>query len=581
MRNKNRVGECLKEIFSKEKNHIWLFLSSLTLLTIFMTLCYQPSLNEVYGHDIHFHYRRLNALMDSLREGTFPTYIDYNAAQGFGYATKWFYPDFLLIPFALIGNITGTTFAYKLILLIMTFLCGLFSYLLIKKVFKSTFAASTGALLYTFSFYRLLDLYTRSALGEAISFTLIPIVFLGLYEIIKGNYKRWYIITMGFSLLIHTHILSSLLTMFFVIIFLLIYYKNMINEPKRIKYLIIAAIATIPLTAYFIFPLLEQMQSNTFYYQQMTDTLLPFKNKLSIKEIILGTTSGFIPKQYAFIPGTGLLLTLGIITRIFIRKNKTEEIKLADTGLVIGIICILLTLTFIPWARFPFTLFSVIQFPWRLFQFTSFFFAISSGYYLSVLIKKRKAKYVTLTITIVTTMFMILIEGYNYKTSPNMIYSITKDDLQNPLPTIKNHFNLGNLEYIPDRFPCYPKIRYPDTDYLHERSGIIKKQNVETTIENYNKTNGITRFDIKISKPDTLEMPLFFYKGYMVTLNNKEHSFQQSNEGLIKIPVTESGKMQIWYYGTLIQNISFYITIVSILLLCIYVFFFERKNKIK
>ncbi len=254
----------LDKIAANKKSHFWLFFIVLVLLTLIMMYFYQPLCP---GQDFFFHYRRLQALMDGLKTSPFLIYIDYNAIDGYGYLTKAFYPDFVLIPFAFIGNITSLEFAWQSMLFVMTVLCGVFTYKTVSIIYKNTFAASIAALLYTFALYRLLDMYHRAALAEALSFTFIPLVFLGLYYILNADYRKWYVLTIGFSLMIFTHLISSVLMLVTIVIFLLIYYKSLIREPKRFLYLLIAGIATLIVTAYYIYPMLEQMSADTFYYQ--------------------------------------------------------------------------------------------------------------------------------------------------------------------------------------------------------------------------------------------------------------------------------------------------------------------------
>ncbi len=147
-------------IQSKDKTQYWIFLSTLVLLTLFMMLC-NGSSSSYSGFDFMFHYRRFDVLIDALRHGSYPVYIDYSTAEGYGYFTKGFYPDLTLVPFALIGVFTTTYFAYDFMVFVMTILCGVFMYHTVRVIYKDGYAAAISALLYTFALYRLLDFYQR------------------------------------------------------------------------------------------------------------------------------------------------------------------------------------------------------------------------------------------------------------------------------------------------------------------------------------------------------------------------------------------------------------------------------------
>ena len=58
------------------------------------------------GHDIYYHFSRLEAMTNGLRHGIFPVLINAKALGGYGYASGLFYPDLLLYPVALLA-LTG------------------------------------------------------------------------------------------------------------------------------------------------------------------------------------------------------------------------------------------------------------------------------------------------------------------------------------------------------------------------------------------------------------------------------------------------------------------------------------------
>jgi len=401
--------------------------------------------------------------------------------------------------------------------------------------------------------------------------TFLPLVFLGLYEIINGNYKKWYILTTGFVLLIFSHLLSSFLTFIFVVIFILIYYKKFIETPKRFLYLVVAGVVAIPLIAYLLLPFLEQVSSQQFFYQTPAIRDHAHAQKHSISYMIRGLYHGFIPiTEGRTLKCAGLIFTLLACLRLFVRGKNNKLLRLADIGTIIAIICIILTSKIAPWARFPLKYLSFIQFPWRLFEFTTFFLSISGAYYLTLLAQKINKKILASCIIIVLTITSIFINGYSYQNN--------KGYTTFPEPTIENHFSYGHLEYVPRKFPSYLGLNYPNTQYIHERSGIVKSEKETTTISDFKRENGIVSLDIQTNSSDIIELPTFYYKGYTATLNGKDINIQQSNEGLIEIPVKESGEIQVKFTGTPIQKYSIYITLISSIMLIVYIIIGKKKK---
>lgn len=64
---------------------------------------------------------------------------------------------------------------------------------------------------YTFSAYRATDVFYRGAMGEAVSLTLLPMVFLGTYYVLFNDYKKWYWLAIGMTLLVYTYLLSVIM----------------------------------------------------------------------------------------------------------------------------------------------------------------------------------------------------------------------------------------------------------------------------------------------------------------------------------------------------------------------------------
>lgn len=550
----------LDKIAAHRKAHFWLFFILLVFLTLIMMYFYKPLCP---GQDFFFHYRRLQALMDGLKSSPFLTYIDYNAIDGYGYLTKAFYPDFVLTPFAFIGNLTNIEFAYQFMIFTMTVLCGVFTYITVNYIYKNSFAGAIAALLYTFAIYRLLDLYHRAALGETLTFTFIPIVFLGLYQIIKGDYKKWYIFTIGFSLMIFTHLISSVLMYITALIYILIYYKSFTKEPKRFVYLIVASIVTLLVTAYYLYPMLEQMASNTFYYQSHNIMAKTQDSALPFHWIIWGMLTGIVIPAQAFIPGVGLLLTCSIVLRLFV-YGKSTKLRSVDLGVIIGLVYIFACSPLFPWSVFPFNTLNFIQMAWRLFEFSSFFFAVAGGYYLSQILKTN----VRLSLGGFVIVFAILLVMANDAKMYQM-YRCERPITQ--AAAFDNDYHLGGLEYIPSKVPSI--------EYIHLRGDSIKAIQSKTKITNFERNKEIISFDVTPEGNDMLELPLIYYKGYTAKSGDKLLPVSESNDGLVQISVNSPSDVKVYYGGTGVQKVSWFVTLFSILGLCVYIIM-QRKKKV-
>lgn len=548
---------CTK-IFNNKKYQFWIFFAILTCLSLFVFFYYAP----VYkGDDFYFHYRRFQVLIDALFiDKTFPSYLDYRAINGYGYMSNTFYPDVILVPFALLGYLTNAYFAYNFMLVSMTLLCGVLMYYAIDKIYNNRFAAFIASLLYTFSSYRLLDEYNRAALGEYLSFTFLPIIFLGGYYIIKGNYKQWYVLTIGYSLLIYTHILSSVLVSLILIVFLVIYWRSLWKEPKRILYLVIAAISTLAIVSFYLFPMLEQIIEQSFYFQTQA-WMEPRYEKLDMIIILKGFISGIIPQSLSYKPAIGVLLILPLFLRFFVRK-KSPQIKSADIFVVMGFVLVLLTSVIAPWGRFPLNLLKVIQYPWRLFEFATFFFAVAIAIYSASFTKTRRAKIIVSLITVLAICWVTINNGRFY----NQYVRTEKNQLE--LPSTLNHALGGGLEYIP--------ANTPTLDFILERGDIVETSSLSSETK-FVRNGRYANITILSDSVDSVLAPLLYYKGYVASVDGKEVSVKEGKHGFVAIPVDGESTIQVYYKGTLTQKVSFYISLFSVLALCVYIFIFSKE----
>ena len=127
-----------------------------------------PYLNKsnIYTHDIGFHLNRINGLAEGIKAFDIPHLIDFNMLKGLGYATPLFYPElFLYIP-AMIMSIFGISVmtAYKVLLFLISFFTLFFMYIALKGMFKKETLAYFGSIIYTFSLYRIVNIFIRGAL---------------------------------------------------------------------------------------------------------------------------------------------------------------------------------------------------------------------------------------------------------------------------------------------------------------------------------------------------------------------------------------------------------------------------------
>ena len=168
--------------------------TTLALAGIFLAVCYPLYTDYLtVGHDIPFHLLRIEGIAEGLRAGMFPVKVHPLWANGYGYAVGVLYGDILLY-FPAVLRLLGFSVqaAYKIFLASINLATVVSSYFCFKRMFSSRKAGLLGSLLYSASLYRLIDVYTRAAVGEYSAMLFFPLALCGFYLIfMESGSKSW------------------------------------------------------------------------------------------------------------------------------------------------------------------------------------------------------------------------------------------------------------------------------------------------------------------------------------------------------------------------------------------------------
>lgn len=526
----------LDKTISKKKN-IVLFLLVIAIISS-ITLFLIPNMSR--GHDLAFHLSRISAIKDNLKLGIMGGYIYPNYLGGYGYGNGLFYPDlFLYIPafFSYLGLSVITS--YKLFLLLISFCSVGAMYICVKEISKNKKSALISSFIYGFASYRLIDMFTRAALGETLAFVFAPIIIYGMYEIIYGDYKKFYILTIGMSGLILSHLISTYLIGIVLVIMCLVNIKKLFKEKNRILYLVLAALATVCLTAYFIFPMLEQMLSGKFIFNNLDETSKLLERSLPIWSIFIEFPYHVLRKLW--IP-TGIGIGFIVLIYYYFKNFKNYD-KFTHFCFITAMIFLICATNIFPWNLFQ-NILSPIQFPWRFYFISVLLLSVGSGLMLSKstkdINKRARVLFILFLIPVITISTVNFFEK-NIKEVGD--YEISFGEYM-PLSADKNYI-LERKDVITTTYPL---------EHSFTRNGL------ELTI-NYNNNQG----------NNSLELPLLYYKGYKAISNDKELNVYQTNNGLVGVDINdEEGTIYVYYGGTKIQKLSKIVSIITMIVFVIY-----------
>lgn len=243
----------IKDFFTKAmENKFYLFLFFLLITTISVFPLFKSGI--VAGHDTNFHIYRIIEIKNNLINGRFFYPIYTNLVDGYGYASPLFYSDiFLYVPAVLCCLGMNITISYEIFLFFVAFLSIISMYFCTLGIGKNKKCAVFASFLYAFSSYRFVDIFDRGSLGEILCFIFIPIAIYGLWNIIYDNNKKYYLLFIGMSGVILSHVITTYLVVITFSIVCLYKFKVLMNDKQKIVSIVKATILTILVCAWFLF----------------------------------------------------------------------------------------------------------------------------------------------------------------------------------------------------------------------------------------------------------------------------------------------------------------------------------------
>lgn len=536
----------LDKIISSKKNTI-LFIIGLALISSF-TLLIIPNISR--GHDLAFHLSRIAAIKDNLKLGIIGGEIYPNYLGGYGYANPLFYPDlFLYIPALLSYMGLSVITSYKIFLLLISFGSILNMFICVKGITNNKKAALISSVIYGFASYRLVDMFTRAALGETLAFVFAPLVIYGIYEIIYGTPKKFYILMIGMSGLILSHLISTYLIGIVLIIICLINIKKLFGDKKRIGYLCLAAMLTFLLTSFYLVPMLEQMIDGSFYFNNLNETSKLLDRSLPIWSLFLEFPYHIFTNVW--IP-TGI--GIGFIVLVYYYFKNLKKCSIFEHICFILSLFLMVCMTNIfPWQLFQ-NILSPIQFPWRFYFLIILLLSIGGGVLfskISIDLNKTFRNFFIICLIPVISIGILNFFEQNIKEVGN--------------------YEISFGEYMPEK---------ANKDYILSRGDVIT-----TTFPLTHKftRNGLT-LNISFSNNEfdnSLELPLLYYKGYRAILNGKDIDVYSTDNGLVGLNIgnVKNGKLNVYYHGTTVQNISRIVSFTTLIILLMILFYKKRGEK--
>lgn len=556
----------------KEKIKSYIFI---VIISIIVSIpLYKTDFNILIDDGIQ-HVCRIMGTYQSITEGqTFPLIMS-NFCNDFGYSWNIFYSPITAYVPLLFRLITDSYInCLKAFILLLTILTGISMYECVYKITKNRLIGLLASTIYIFAPYRLTDIYKRVAIAEVASFIFLPMIFQGAYTIFDdeetGKKKSGLLLIFGATGLILTHTVIAMYTAIFGFLYVIINIKKL-KDKNIIKKLLIILIFTISITSFFWAPMLEHKLNTEYEVFKEGRMERSIYYELDLLDLVY-TEHGTRTYQIGLVTIIGIVLTL-----LAFKKIDKRYKKIYILSLVAGIFSIIMAMKWFPFERLP-SILKLLQFPYRMLEFSSFFLAIVASINYGILIKNFRARDVLVLSCIIILLVVPLKNNIEYK-------EVKEDKLWPAVPvsqyTGRVHAGCATFEYLPSK-------AFENLNYVKTREDRVYVLQGESSIYNEQKNGCNMSFDISNVKEGTiLELPYIYYLGYSVTLKETDKTsiklkIEESKNGFIQIQINKditAGEIEVKYEGSLIMKISMCVSILSFTLLMIYYLKTLEKNE--
>ena len=509
-------------------------------------------------HDTFFHLSRIEHNSISLKNlNILPAIYPYENA-GFGYGSPLFYSDILLfIPSFLRLLGLPLVSSYKFFIFLLTIISSISIYLLVNKVTKNNIISYLSSIVYIFNNYRITDVYIRSALGEIMAISFLPLLLLSIYHLFyEKDEKKWPLLYLSLCLLVLSHNLTFIISVILFIIFFIIRLPKM--NMQIFKYTILACFLAFLSTSFFTLPMLEQLSSQEFMVSNhKTTSFLSFYSmdlwQYFANKTVFALAGNFLEGE-TMVVNIGYFLTFIPLLYLFLKEEKTTFLT---TLLILGYIFMMLPSSYIPWDKLSFI--SVLQFPWRLNTIATLLLTPVSTYAIYTLIKNKKIILVVIALLLIEGIYHIIPDfDRSFVMNENMTWKqVQNGELTNPYYSADYmRIELAGGEYLPKNYTSF--IDYPFT-VRNDKNEIV-----DTSIRQNYTTLDIS-FPTQVYGPYTL--PITYYKGYQVydEEGNKLDTFE-TNNGFVGFNANSHKQYKCKYENTTLRSLSIFGSLLSLIL---------------
>lgn len=562
------------------------------IVTTLMTVTFIKLGTIVLNSDGSFHFSRLEELYDNFRSGNM-TFIASHTFNNTGVGTFLFYPSILLYPWVILRLIFSPVTAFYVWYGLMLFITMCIAYYSMWLFDKDKVRAILFGMLYAIFPYHVHLGVVHTVVGEFLAYTFIPLFFVGLYYCLT-NIEKWYLLGIGWVLILYSHIISAYITILCAVIISAIYMfidpssikKVVINLSKNIVLVILlSSFILVPFITDFINAGINSPNSSAFGF---LDTL---QNIFGISLTNTADSNKSIGILALFTTMTGWY---------FVRGNEAKEKVVYG----LGVFFLLCTSTVMPWQLFNNTvvgkILGVIQFPYRLNTYVGFFLMVTFSLIVSKFIHSIANKKTKMLVGTGIIVFFI-ISYYGSLTGLLVkVHTLQGNLLRNNVETAKvipndaiirnsNYNNIFDYSILYGETDYYPKMAFDNLEDRNVSVEINPKINSillhkvimgnKGKIETPKVTANRIEYSVKVNKKEKIDVPVLAYKRTKVMLNGRNVNYTVSPRGTVMVDGNKgNNKISVTYQPSKLLYVGIIVATITWLGLFVGLIFSGRKS---
>lgn len=550
------------------KRKVW-FNIGLCILFLLLSIVYVwPFAHRgvIFGSgDLMFHVNRMEELYQDIQRGVLVPRISSFSFNQVGSGINFFYPWVLLYPFAIIRLLTHNPIsAFYIGIVLINFLTLGIAYYSMLRFASSRKRAFTFAIIYSFANYRLYLVFNQNVLAEALAYTFMPLVLLGFYEIFFRDNHKWPLLALGMTFLIYSHMLTTALMAAFLLVTLIVFWHFIDDKTTRLWSAVKAAVLSLLLSAFYLFPFVEQTLSNNLVASWKGLVLIHTPS-----ETILNSLNNS-PYQYI-----GLVLVITLFLGVFIWHNAEITDRYAY---IAGTVLTVLTTTLIPWRKLVNTPLSIMQFPYRLNGLATLLLAIYLSRIIQLWFRRIYGQYWPKVILGILAFIPV---GLVYSAEQQLITARENIPYLSKRPTIRHYYpqqngssyNLTESEWDNQlhfyahngAFDYFPKATGNETTQIALHKAVVNGQTILMSKELTSRPNQLS-YDLSgIKAGSKVELPVLYYHNDLVKVGSRKYQKPKvTKHSLIQITVPQHNKnVTVMYKNSVLDIISLWISIIT------------------